>query len=70
MSSIEIKRELLDFINEGDEKTVKKIYEMAKSFIVQKKRDKMIKESEEDIKKGKVYSQSEVNKLINNWIKE
>jgi 6-phosphogluconate dehydrogenase len=47
MSTIEIKQELHNLINQGD--------------------DKMIAESEEDIKAGRIHSQDEVQKIIESW---
>lgn len=67
MSTLELKQELHDFIDEGDEKIVKMFYEMAKAYIVQIKKDKMIAESEDDIKAGKIHSQTEVQKMIESW---
>jgi hypothetical protein len=67
MSTLELKQELHQLINEGDEKFVKMFYEMAKAYSVQIKKDKMIAESEEDIKAGKIHSQIEVQKMIESW---
>ncbi len=67
MSTLELKQELHQFIDEGDEKFVKMFYEMAKAYSVQIKKDKMIAESEEDIKAGKIHSQIEVQKMIESW---
>ena len=67
MSTIELKQELHDIINKGDDKFVKLFYEMAKSYLVQIKKDKMIAESEKDIDLGNIHSQEEVKKLIANW---
>ena len=49
MSTLELKQELHDMINQGDDKLVKTFYEMAKAYISQMRKDKMIVESEEDI---------------------
>ncbi len=67
MSTVEIKQELHEFINKGDDKFVKMFYEMAKAYIEQLRKDKMIMEAEEDIKAGRIYSQDEVKKSINKW---
>lgn len=67
MSTLELKQELYQLINEGYEKFVKMFYEMAKAYSVQIKKDKMIAESEEDIKAGKIHSQTEVQKMIESW---
>ena len=50
MSTIDLKQELHEFINQGDDKFVKMFYEMAKAYLVQLRKDKMIAESEEDRK--------------------
>jgi hypothetical protein len=67
MSTLELKQELHEFINEGDEKFVKMFYEMAKAYVIQIKKDRMIAESEDDIKAGKIHSQIEVQKIIESW---
>lgn len=67
MSPLELKQELHQFINEGDEKFIKMFYEMAKAYSVQLKKDKMIAESENDIKSGRIHSQAEVQKMIESW---
>ena len=69
MSTLELKQELHEFINGGDEKFVKMFYEMAKAYITQIKKDRMIAESEDDIKAGKIHSQIEVQKIIESWKK-
>lgn len=67
MSTLELKQELHQFINEGDEKFIKMFYEMAKAYSIQIKKDRMIAESENDIKAGKIHSQTEVQKMIESW---
>ncbi len=67
MSTLELKQELHQFINEGDEKFIKMFYEMAKAYSVQLKKDKMIAESEDDIKSGRIHTQAEVQKMIESW---
>ena len=67
MSTLELKQELHQLINEGDEKFIKMFYEMAKAYSVQLKKDKMIAESEDDIKSGRIHSQAEVQKMIESW---
>jgi hypothetical protein len=67
MSTLELKQELHEFVNEGDDKFINMFYEMAKAYIVQIKKDKMIAESEDDIKAGKIHSQIEVQKIIESW---
>ena len=67
MSTVELKQELHELINQGDDRFVKMFYEMAKAYISQAKHDKMIPEGEEDIKMGRLHSQDEVKKIINSW---
>ncbi|WP_281275293.1 hypothetical protein [Flavobacterium cellulosilyticum] len=40
---------------------------MAKAYSIQITKDKMIAESEDDIKKGKIHNQTEVQKIIERW---
>jgi hypothetical protein len=42
---------------------------MAKAYLVQLRKDKMIAESEEDIKSGRIHSQKEVQQIIESWKK-
>ena len=67
MSTIELKQELHNIINNGDEKFVQLFYDMSTSYFVQIKKDKMIAESEKDIESGNIYAQEEVKKMIANW---
>lgn len=67
MSTIELKQELHDIINKGDDKFVQLFYDMAKTYLVQIKKDKMIAESEKDIDSGNFHTQEEVKKMIANW---
>lgn len=67
MSTIELKQELHDIINNGDDKFVQLFHDMATSYFVQIKKDKMIDESEKDIESGNIYAQEEVKKMIANW---
>ncbi len=67
MSTLELKQELHEYINQGDEKFVKMFYEMAKAYNQQLQQDKLIAESEEDIKAGRVYDLDETQKIIKSW---
>ena len=49
MKALELKQELHNFINQGDEKFIKMFYEMAKAYMQQLQHDKLIAESEKDI---------------------
>jgi len=69
MSTIEIKEELYKYIEIGDKQFIDKLYQTAKSYMEQKRLDRMIKEGEEDIKAGRLHSQEDVQKMINDWTK-
>ncbi|TDD94576.1 hypothetical protein E0F76_16285 [Flavobacterium cellulosilyticum] len=66
-STSELKKQLHEFVNQGDEKFIKLFYAMAKAYSIQITKDKMIAESEDDIKKGKIHNQTEVQKIIERW---
>ncbi len=67
MSTVEIKKELHEIIDNGDAATIKGFYKMLKSYIAQRDADKKIAESESDIKAGKIVSHQEVKDMILNW---
>ena len=67
MSTLEIKEELYKYIEIGDKQFIDKLYETAKSYIDQKRLDRMIAEGEEDIKAGQTYSLKEARKVVDNW---
>jgi len=64
MSTIEKKQELHKFIDMGDAKFVKMFYEMAKVYMQQLEKDKMILEGEEEIQAGRTYSIKEAKKML------
>lgn len=66
MSTIEIKQKLHEFVDTGDDKFVKMFYEMAKVYMEQLQKDKMIFEGEEDIEAGRTYSLKEAKKMLDN----
>ncbi len=66
MGTMEIKQELHKFVDTGDDKFVKLFYEMAKVYMQQSQKDKMILEGEEDIKAGRTYSLKEARKMVDN----
>lgn len=68
MSALEIRQELQEFINGEDEKSIMDFYKIVKSYMAQRRMDRMIAEGEEDIKDGSVYSQEEAQKMIESWI--
>ena len=67
MKALELKKELHNLINQGDEKFIKMFYEMAKAYMQQLQHDKLMAESEKDIQSGNVYNLEETQKIINNW---
>lgn len=69
MSTVEIKKELHDIIDNGDAATIKGFYKMLKDYIAQRENDKKIAESESDIKAGKVLSHQQVKDIIATWKK-
>ncbi|RRO24044.1 hypothetical protein [Flavobacteriaceae bacterium 14752] len=69
MSAPEIKQELQNYIEIGDKQFIDKLYQTAKSYMEQKRLDRMIAEGEEDIKAGRLHSQEEVKKMIKGWTK-
>ena len=70
MSVLELREELHKYIEIGDNKFLDALYKTAKEYIEQKQLDRMIAEGEEDIKAGRVHSQKEVQKMIENWTKQ
>ena len=69
MSTLEIKKELYKYIEIGDKQFIDKLYQTAKSYMEQKRLDRMIAEGEEDIKAGRLHRQEDVQKMINDWTK-
>jgi len=67
MSAIEIKEELYRYIEIGDKQFIDKLYQTAKSYMEQKRLDRMIEEGEEDIKAGRTHSLEEARKIVDNW---
>jgi predicted transcriptional regulator len=67
MSTIELKRELHSLIDEEDDKSIVMFYQMVKSYIVQKRKDKMIAEGEEDIKNGRLHSLKDAKEIMDKW---
>ena len=64
MNAIKLKRELHSFIDQEDDKTVEMLYQMVQSYKIQKRKDKMIAEGEEDIKNGRMYSLKEAKEIM------
>ena len=68
MSTLEIRNEILEIVNNEDETSLKNIYKIIQQYKHQKQLDKMIAEGEEDIKNGNVYTTDEVKLMLNSWI--
>ncbi|HIP33304.1 MAG TPA: hypothetical protein EYG89_00900 [Bacteroidia bacterium] len=65
MSTVEIKQELHNIINNSEPKFVEKIYELIVNYKKTLQNEKMILEAEEDIKSGNTYSLESVKKMFN-----
>jgi len=70
MDGLELRRELHKYIDIGDNQFLKALHKTAKNYIEQKRLDRMIAEGEEDIKAGRLHSQNDVQKMIEDWTKE
>lgn len=67
MSTLEIKRELHNYIEIGNDEFVENLYKMVKDQLCQMETERMIEEGEEDIRAGRTYSLAEAKKIIDNW---
>ncbi len=67
MSTLELKKELKNYIDDGDDKFIKIFYEMAKAYMLQRDKDKMIAEGEMDIKNGQTYTLEEAKEIMKKW---
>lgn len=70
MDGLELRRELHKYIDIGDSQFLKTLHKTAKNYIEQKRLDRMIAEGEEDIKAGRLHTQNDVQKMIEDWTKE
>jgi ADP-dependent phosphofructokinase/glucokinase len=69
MSTLEIKRELHELIDKGDEAMVQGFYSLLKNYLNNKEEYELLAESEEDIKEGRIYSINEVKNIVAGWRK-
>ena len=69
MTTKEAKKELSRFIEIGDDQFIDKMYNTAKSYMEQKRLDRMIAEGEADIEAGRLHSLEDVQKMIKDWTK-
>ena len=67
MSSLELKQELHNYIDEEDDKGLQVFYRMVKSYIEQKRKDEMIAEGEDDIENGRLHSLKEAKEIMDKW---
>ena len=67
MDTLSLKEELHQLIEKGDESFVKNFYKLAKIYLEKARMDQMIKEGEEDIKVGRIYSSKEIKDFIDSW---
>ncbi len=67
MSTIELKKELHQIIDNSDANFVKNFYKIAKEFLQKSENSKLIEESEKDIKEGNIHSLSDVKEMVKNW---
>ena len=68
MSTLEIRQEMLELIKNEDDSSLRSLYQLIKAYKYQRGLDKKIAEGEEDIETGKLYSQSEMQKMIESWV--
>ncbi|RZJ70660.1 MAG: hypothetical protein EOO45_12505 [Flavobacterium sp.] len=69
MSTLEIKKELHDLIDKGDEATVKGFYNILMSYLDNAVEYKLLEESENDIREGKIFSIGDTRNIVENWRK-
>lgn len=69
MTTTEAKKELSRLIEIGDDQFIDKMYNTAKSYMEQKRLDRMIAEGEADIEAGRLQSLEDVQKMIKDWTK-
>lgn len=69
MGKSNLKQKLYEYIENGDSKLLHALYETAISYVDQKQLDSIIAEGEGDISNGRVHSQEDVQKMIEDWAK-
>jgi hypothetical protein len=67
MSTLEIKKELHQIIDNSDTNLAEEFYNLITAYLSKSENSKMIIESEEDIKSGNIHSQDDVKKIIESW---
>lgn len=67
MNATEQKKELHKIIDQVESSLVPEFYAFTKTFLKMKEQEKMIIESEKDIKEGNLHSLDEVESIIRSW---
>jgi hypothetical protein len=67
MSTLELKKELHQIIDNSDTNLAEEFYNLITTYLLNSENSKMIIESEDDIKLGNIHSQGEVKKIIESW---
>jgi hypothetical protein len=67
MSTKELKQKLHNIIDNGNDVSLNDFYFMISKYLNSSENCKMVEQSEIDIREGNIYSQSEVQKMIENW---
>jgi hypothetical protein len=67
MNATEQKKELHKIIDQVESSLVPEFYAFTKTFLKMKEQEKMIIETEKDIKEGNLHSLDEVELIIRSW---
>jgi hypothetical protein len=67
MNATEQKKELHKIIDQVESSLVPEFYAFTKTFLKMKEQEKMIIETEKDIKEGNLHSLDEVESIIRSW---
>ena len=67
MSTLEIKKELHQIIDNSDTDLAEAFYNLITTYLSKSENTKMIAESEDDIKSGRIHRQNDVKKMIKSW---
>lgn len=67
MDTANLKEELHQLIEKGDESFVKNFYKLAKIYLERSQMDQLIIEGEEDIEAERIYSSREIKNFIDSW---
>lgn len=67
MSTTELKKELHTFIDQEDDKSVKLLYSIIQKHRIQKYKDQMIAEGEDDITNGRLHQLADAKAIMDKW---